>query len=261
MLLANQTVAKFIEGKRLGKHKFPFVYRIHDEPDTEKLNTFAMNAADFGHTIHTDNKKKLPFELNRFFKEIEGSPEQHSLESLAIRSMAKAVYSTDNIGHYGLGFEHYSHFTSPIRRYPDMMVHRQLNHYINKRKTTWENKAELEERSEHCSNMERRAVEAERESIKYFQVVYMQDKVGEEFTGIVTGVTSWGFFVEISDVHTEGLVRLNTLTDDNYAFDEQKKQIVGFNTGKTFKLGSKVKVRVEEVSVEKRQMDLSFILN
>ena len=259
MLLANQTVAKFISGKRLGKHKFPFVYRIHDEPDSDKLKTFAMNAADFGHVIHTDNTQRLPYELNRFFEEIEGSPEQHSLESLAIRAMSKAVYSTDNIGHYGLGFEHYSHFTSPIRRYPDMMVHRQLNHYINKNKTTWENKAELEERCDHCSNMERRAVEAERESIKYFQMVYMEDKVGESFTGIVTGVTSWGFYVEISDVYTEGLVRLNTLTDDTYAFDEQKKQIVGFNSGKTFKLGSKVKVVVDDVSIEKRQMDLSLI--
>ena len=140
-----------------------------------------------------------------------------------------------------------------------MMVHRQLNHYINKNKTTWENKAELEERCDHCSNMERRAVEAERESIKYFQMVYMEDKVGESFTGIVTGVTSWGFYVEISDVYTEGLVRLNTLTDDTYAFDEQKKQIVGFNSGKTFKLGSKVKVVVDDVSIEKRQMDLSLI--
>lgn len=259
MLLTNQTVAKFVEGKRLGKHKFPFVYRIHDEPDSEKLKTFAMNAADFGHKIHTDNTQRLPYELNRFFEEIEGSPEQHSLESLAIRAMAKAVYSTDNIGHYGLGFDYYSHFTSPIRRYPDLMIHRQLNHYINMNKTTWENKVELEERCQHCSDMERRAVEAERESIKYFQMVYMQDKIGESFTGIVTGVTSWGFYVEISNVYTEGLVRINSLEDDNYAFDEQKKQIIGFNTGKTFKLGTKVKVTVEDISVEKRQMDLIYV--
>ena len=258
MLLTNQTVAKFIADKKLGPQPFPFVYRIHDEPDKDKLLTFAMNAADFGHTIHTDNLKRLPYELNRFFAEIDGSPEQHSLESLAIRSMAKAVYDTDNIGHYGLGFDYYSHFTSPIRRYPDMMVHRQLNHYLTQKKT-WEKKAELQERCEHCSEMERKAVEAERESVKYFQAVYMEDKVGEEFSGIVTGVTSWGFFVEISDVYSEGLVRITDLTDDKYVFDEKKKQIVGTHTGKVFQLGSKVRVLVERVDVDKRQVDLSYI--
>ena len=258
MLLANKTVTKFISDKKLGRNKFPFVYRVHDEPDPEKLKTFAMNAADFGHKIHTDNMKKLPFELNRFFEEIEGSPEQHSLESLAIRSMAKAIYTTDNIGHYGLGFEHYSHFTSPIRRYPDMMVHRQLHHYITK-KQTWESKGELQERCDHCSDMERRAVEAERESVKYFQTVYMEDKVGQEFSGIVTGVTSWGFYVEISDVYTEGLVRFNDLSDDDYVYDEKKKQIVGSNSGKVFQLGTKVKVLVDKVDVAKRQIDLIYL--
>lgn len=258
MLLANKTVAKFIDDKKIGKQPYPFVYRVHDEPDPEKLQTLAMNAFDFGHTIHTDNMKKLPFELNRFFKEIEGSPEQRTLESLAIRSMAKAVYDTDNIGHYGLGFEHYSHFTSPIRRYPDMMVHRQLHAYLSTGHT-WEDKLQLQERCDHCSRMERKAVDAERESVKYFQTIYLEDKIDEEFTGIITGVTSWGFYVEISDVFTEGLVRIQTLEDDTYAFDERKKQIVGFHSGKVIKNGQAVRVRVEHVSVPKRQVDLIYL--
>ena len=258
MLLANKTVAQFISSKKMNRSSVPFVYRIHDEPDPEKLQTFAMNAADFGHTVHTDNLKKLPYELNKFFAEIEGSPEERTLESLAIRSMSKAVYDTDNIGHYGLGFEHYTHFTSPIRRYPDMMVHRQLHQYLQHGRL-WEKKPELQERCERASKMERKAVDAERESVKYFQTVYLEDKIGDEFTGIITGVTSWGFYVEISDVFTEGLVRLQTLTDDNYAFDERKKQIVGFQSGKVIKNGQAVKVRVEHVSVEKRQVDLIYL--
>lgn len=258
MLLANKTVAKFMEGKVLNKKAVPFLYRIHDEPDPEKLQTFAMNAADYGHIIHTDNMKKLPYELNRFFDEIEGSPEQRTLESLAIRSMSKAVYDTDNIGHYGLGFDFYSHFTSPIRRYPDLMVHRQLHAYIST-KQLWEDKSDLQEMCEHASKMERKAVDAERESVKYFQTVYLEDKIGEEFAGIVTGVTSWGFYVEISDVYSEGLVRLQTLTDDQYAYDEKRKQIVGFSSGKVFKNGQSVKVKVEDVSVAKRQVDLIYI--
>lgn len=259
MLLANQSVAKYIKGKLYKKQQVPFVFRIHDEPDPEKLNTFAMNAADFGHKIHTDNLKKLPFEINRFFEEIKGSPEQHNLESLAIRSMAKAIYSTDNIGHYGLGFSDYSHFTSPIRRYPDLMVHRQLHAFLSEGKI-WEDKTALEERCNHCSDMEKRASDAERESIKYFQTVYMHDKVGETFTGVVTGVTSWGVYVEISDVFTEGLVRLDTMKDDRYEFDEKRKQIVGLDTGKVFHLGTTMKVVVDKVSVEKRQIDLSYLV-
>ncbi len=258
MLLANKTVAKFISTKQLGQQPYPFVYRVHDEPDPEKLQTFALNAAEYGHKVHTDNMKTLPMELNRFFEEIEGTPEQHTLESLAIRSMAKATYSTDNIGHYGLGFKYYTHFTSPIRRYPDMMVHRQLHEYLTTKKT-WESKQQLQERCEHSSSMERKAVEAERESVKYFQTVYLENKVGEEFSGIITGVTSWGFYVEISDVFTEGLVRMKDLTDDDYTYDERRKQIVGSRTNTIFKNGKRVQVLVEHVSVEKRQVDLQYL--
>jgi len=258
MLLANKTVAKFMAEKRIGKNKFPFLYRIHDEPDPEKLAQFRMNAADYGHSINTDDLKKLPFELNKFFAHIKGKPEQDSLEGLAIRSMAKAIYTTENIGHYGLHFEHYSHFTSPIRRYPDLLVHRQIQDFLTKQ-TTKLTSQDLEDKCGQCNKMERKAVEAERQSIKYYQTIFMKDKVGQEFTGFVSGVTSWGFYVELDNIHTEGLVRIQDLTDDDYAFDERKKQIVGFTSGNTFHLGKKVKVLVDAVNVEKRQIDLLWI--
>ncbi len=258
MLLTNKTVAQFIGKKKLKGQPFPFVYRIHDQPDPEKLQVFANNAAEYGYQLNVTNLQKLPQTLNHFFKEIEGKPEQHSLESLAIRSMAKATYSTDNIGHYGLGFADYTHFTSPIRRYPDIMVHRQIYSYLTT-KNTWEPKEELEERCVHSSSMERKAVEAERQSVKYFQTVYLEDKVGEEFPGVVTGVTSWGFYVEISDVYTEGLVRIGDMEKDAYQYDEKRKQIIGAHHGEVFRMGQGVLVRVDRVDVLKRQVDLSYI--
>ncbi len=252
MLLANKKVAEFIY-----KKKNPtFVYRTHDYPDPEKLKVFAVFAQKFGHKLHLD-EAAISKSLNNLIEDIEGKPEQNVLQTLAIRSMAKAKYSTEPNGHFGLAFPHYSHFTSPIRRYPDVMVHRLLDHYLKKGKSP--ERGKFEELCLHTSEMEKRASDAERASIKYKQVEFMSDRLGEEFDGIISGVTEWGIFVELIETRCEGMVRLADLSDDYYYYDEENYRIVGQATGNIFTLGDDMKVRVIATDINRRTIDLELV--
>ncbi len=257
MLLANKKVAEKI-GRPRGKYKpKTFVYRIHDVPNEEKLNKFANFVGKLGYKFNTGSRKGITDSLNSLFKDVEGKGEEHMIETIAVRAMAKAEYSTQNIGHYGLGFNYYSHFTSPIRRYPDLMVHRLLESYLEGGKSA---DAEVYEANcAHCSQMERKAAEAERESIKYKQVEYMADKVGKEFWGLVSGVSKWGIFVELNDTMAEGLVSMRSMDDDFYYLDEDNYRILGQKNGKEFKLGDPVRVEVKQIDLAKKQMDLGFV--
>lgn len=254
MLLANKTVAQFIYDKNKGKSTF--VYRIHDYPDLEKLNTFANFARKFGHDVQISDEKKVSNSLNKLMDEIAGKPEQNVLEQLAIRSMAKAKYTTEPKLHFGLAFQHYTHFTSPIRRYPDLMVHRLLQHYLDGGKPP-ENQA-WEEKCLHSSEREKRAADAERASIKYKQVEYMKLAEVKDYEGIVTGVTEWGVYVEITETKCEGMVRLQDMTDDYYDFDEKNMRLVGSKNKKMITLGDKVRVRVTRTDIDRRTIDLEF---
>lgn len=258
MLMANREVATHIykwreKGKEDGSKTF--VYRVHDDPDPEKLDTFASFAAKFGHKV--DVHKNISSGLNKLMETIHGKPEQNVLESLAIRSMAKAKYTTEGRGHFGLAFEHYSHFTSPIRRYPDVMVHRLLQHYLDSGKSA--DKEDYEQLCLHSSEREKRASDAERASIKYKQVEFMQSMLGQEFAGIVAGVTEWGIFVEITETKCEGLVRLADLTDDHYEFDEKNYRIIGRKNKRIITLGDPVKVLVARTDIDRRTIDLEMV--
>ncbi|WP_114751669.1 ribonuclease R [Pleomorphovibrio marinus] len=255
MLLANRTVAEFIFNKSKGKSTF--VYRIHDYPDLEKLNTFANFARKFGHEIKVSDEKTVSNSLNKLMDEIVGKPEQNVLEQLAIRSMAKAKYTTEAKIHFGLAFKHYTHFTSPIRRYPDMMVHRLLQHYLDGGKSP-ETQA-WEEKCTHSSEREKRAADAERASIKYKQVEYMKLAEEKDYAGIVAGITEWGVYVEITETKCEGMVRLQDMTDDYYDFDDKNMCLVGSKSKKTITLGDKVWVRVTRTDIDRRTIDLEFV--
>jgi ribonuclease R len=257
MLLANKYVAEFIYNKNSGKDTF--VYRIHDSPDLEKLETFSGFARRFGHEMSITSEKKISLVLNKLMDEIQGKPEQNVLEQLAIRSMAKAKYTTEPKGHFGLSFAHYTHFTSPIRRYPDMMVHRLLQHYLDGGKST-EAKS-WEEKCLHSSEREKRAADAERASIKYKQVEFMALAEQKDYEGIVAGVTEWGVYVEITETKCEGMIRLQDMDDDYYDFDQKNMRLIGSKTKKMITLGDKVKVRVVKTDIDRRTIDLQFADN
>lgn len=257
MLLANKFVAEFIFKKNKGKDTF--VYRTHDFPDMERLDTFSGFAKRFGHEFDIENEQKISGALNKLMDEIQGKPEQNVLEQLAIRSMAKAKYTTEPKGHFGLAFAHYTHFTSPIRRYPDMMVHRLLDHYLQGGKSpdpeSWEQKCV------HSSDREKRAADAERASIKYKQVEFMSLAEDKDYEGIVSGITEWGVFVEISETKCEGMIRVQDMDDDYYEFDQKNMRLVGSKTKKMITLGDKVKVRVVNTDIDRRTIDLEFADN
>ena len=256
MLLANRSVATFIYKMKEGKQRNTFVYRTHDNPDPEKIADFSLFAMRFGHKINPEGGK-LSNALNTLMAEIEGKPEEGVLQNLAIRSMAKAKYTTEATGHFGLAFDHYTHFTSPIRRYPDMMVHRLLWHYLNSGKSA--NQDEYEDKCSHSSEREKRAAEAERASVKYKQVEFMSTMEGRDFEGIISGVTEWGIYVELIETRCEGMVRLSDMRDDFYDYDEKNFRIVGSATGNEYTLGDKVKVRIKSTDIDKRLIDLEMV--
>ncbi|MBO5456174.1 MAG: ribonuclease R [Muribaculaceae bacterium] len=260
MLLANKTVATFV-GKPVGKKKpKAFVYRVHDVPDPSRLSDLAAIARNFGYKVKSSGTpREINRSINRMLAEIKGRGEENYLATLAIRSMAKAIYTTDNIGHYGLGFDYYTHFTSPIRRYPDMMVHRLLDKYLNNGRSV--NLQKLEEQCKHSSEMEQLAANAERSSIKYKQVEYMQEHLGETYSGIISGVTEWGLYVELNDNLCEGLVPMRDLADDYYDFDEKNHCLIGRRNNHRYRLGDNVDIKVARADLEKKQLDFILLDN
>lgn len=257
MLLANKKVAEFIAKKGKGKQQYTFVYRVHDSPNLENLNNFASFASRFGYKINMKNDKEIAKSLNYLMEDVEGKKEQNILTQLAIRSMAKAVYTTKKTSHYGLAFDYYTHFTSPIRRYPDVMVHRLLALYLDGGKSA--NAEAYEAASAHSSAMEKRAADAERASVKYKQAEYLEENVGKIYTGIISGVTEWGMYVEIIENKCEGMVRLRDISDDFYVLDEKNYCIVGQRKKKKYQLGDEVQIKVKKVDLSKRQIDFSLI--
>ncbi|WP_438964916.1 ribonuclease R [Flavobacterium sp.] len=252
MLLANRKVAEFI-----GKQKKTFVYRIHDEPNEDKLFNLQALISKFGYKLDLRDKKDISKSLNQLMQDVNGKKEQNLIDTLAIRTMSKAKYSTDNIGHYGLAFDYYSHFTSPIRRYPDVMVHRLLQFYLDGGKSA--SAEEYEEKCEHSSNMEYLATQAERDSIKYMQVKYMQDHKDEEFLGVVSGVTEWGIYVEIIENKCEGMCRIREIKDDYYTFDDKQYALVGEVSKNIIQLGDEVYVKVKNADLVKKQLDFTYL--
>ncbi|WP_256010572.1 ribonuclease R [Desertivirga xinjiangensis] len=259
MLLANRKVAEFIAKKGKGKNKYTFVYRAHDAPNEQTLNSFALFAARFGYKINTKSDKEIARSLNHLMEDVEGKKEQNVLTQLAIRSMAKAIYTTKKSSHYGLAFDFYTHFTSPIRRYPDVMVHRLLELYLADGKSA--NEEHYEALSLYSSQMEKKAADAERASIKYKQAEFLEDNIGREYNGIISGVTEWGMYVEIIENKCEGMIRLKDISDDFYVLDEKNYCIIGQRKKKKYQLGDEVRILVKKVDLSKRQIDFTLVQN
>lgn len=257
MLLANRAVAEYVSKIKLNQKPVPFPYRIHDTPTEEKLLPFAAFARKFGYTFDLKDEKAVTSSFNKLLAEVQGKAEQHVLEQLGIRTMAKAVYTSENIGHYGLGFEHYCHFTSPIRRYPDVLVHRILQECLDKQVKA---DKKMEEKCRHCSEKERSAMEAERAGNKYKQVEYMKQYVGEEFEGIISGVAPFGFWVETVLHKCEGLISTRDLSEyDDFRHNEADYALVGMRTGRKFRMGDKVQIKVVAANLDKRQLDYQWM--
>ena len=258
MLLANRKVSEFISLSGKGERtNLTFIYRIHDDPDPVKLEALREFVGTFGYQMNLANTKKVAESLNKLLKDVKGKGEENMIETLAMRSMSKAVYSTEPIGHYGLGFEFYTHFTSPIRRYPDLIAHRLLQHYLDGGKSV--SQQEYEEKCKHCSNMERLAADAERDSIKFMQVKFMEKHVGEVFTGVISGVAEFGFWVQIPENGAEGLIKLRDLMDDSYMFDAKNHLVYGTRTGNQYQLGDKVKIKVMKANLIQKQLDFKIV--
>ena len=260
MLLANKTVATVIGKVGKNKKAKAFVYRVHDKPEMQKLEDLARQAAAFGYKVRTTGSARdINRSINKLLKDIKGKGEENLLSVLAVRSMAKAEYSTDNIGHYGLGFDYYTHFTSPIRRYPDMLVHRLLEKYLAGGRSV--NVQKLSEECKHSSEMEQLASNAERSSIKYKQVEYLADRLGHTYEGIISGVTEWGLYVELNENRCEGLVPMRSLTDDYYDFDQSNYMLIGRKKNNRYQLGDPVTIRVASANLERKQVDFELVVD
>lgn len=256
MLLANREVAEFVgRGKDGNNSGRTMVYRVHDDPDPTKLLDLSNFVKQFGYSISTRGRKAISSSLNKMLSAVKGQGEANMIETLTVRSMAKAEYTTQNIGHYGLAFQYYTHFTSPIRRYPDVLVHRLLQDFLDKKPDA--NQNAIEELCEHSSEREKMAAQAERQSIKYMQAKYLEKFVGEEFMGVITGVTDWGVYVELNDNYCEGMIRIRDFRDDYYIYDEKNHQIIGESSGRMYQLGDPMCIRVKSVDLEKKQIDFT----